>query len=70
MEIDPLNKIISYRMGELEEIQSALNEIERIVLTTETIQGQRARIICSELNQIRDQLSFPRGVQRHEKFLE
>lgn len=70
MQIDPLKKIISFRMGELEGIQSSLNEIERIVLASEETKGQEARAICSELNQIRDQLNFPRGIQHHDKFME
>ncbi len=67
-ELNPRRKIVSYPLSSLAEIQEALEHIERLALEDEGVSGDAARSICSELNNVRGQLSLPQGVQRHSKW--
>lgn len=64
----PHEKAITYSLDRLKEVENALNEIENLVLVSADISGDTARHICTELNNVRDQLALKRGVQRHAKF--
>ena len=68
MQINPKSKSVSYHIDKLEFVEDALNEIERIALERDGVDGQEARDIVSNLNFVRDSLCFKRGIQRHEKF--
>ncbi len=67
-ELNPKRKVVSYPLSTLTEIQEALEHVERLALEEEGGSGDASRSICSELNNVRDHLSLPRGVQRHSKW--
>ncbi len=69
MEIDPHNKTLTYSLGNIASVESAVKEIENEVLANESISGTIARNICSELGFIREALSLKPGIRRHEKWL-
>ena len=67
MLINPTSKSLTYPIDVIADVEVALNSIEQSVLNDENIKGVLARLICGELNQVRDSLSLKRGVQRHDK---
>jgi len=66
--IRPSSKTVTYSLDALSEIEASLLEIERVALEDESVSGGAARAICTELNNMRNQLMLPQGVQRHAKW--
>ena len=67
-QIHPKKKAVTYSLSSLEEVENALNEIQREALENDAISADAARGICSELNNIRRELSLEPGVIRHPKW--
>ena len=68
MQINPSSKSVTYSLESLSQVEMGLNDIEMDALNNESIDGDAARSICMNLNQIRDSLGLKRGVQRHQKW--
>lgn len=68
MQINPLEKSVTYSIDSLADVERALNEIEKDLLENDEISGDVARNICSDLSFIRIALSLKHGVTRHKKW--
>jgi len=68
MLINPTAKSVTYKLDDLTAVEAALNEIERVALSDDTVPADAARSIVTDLTCVRDSLGLKRGVQRHKKF--
>ena len=68
MNINPQNKSVTYKIDELSNLEMSIEEIERIVLSEDSVNGDVARGICGELRAIRECLHLKRGINEHDKF--
>jgi cell wall assembly regulator SMI1 len=66
--ISPKRKAVTYPLSSIGEVENALDEVQRVALEASSIDGDAARAICGELNNIRRELSLEPGVTRHPKW--
>ena len=68
MQLNPNANSVTYKISELGDIETSLDELERIVLSDNSINSPDARSIAYELKLIRQILSLRKGVDKHNKF--
>lgn len=68
MQVNPHQKSLTYPMDNIGSVETSVNEIEKEVLENESVNGDVARNICSELEFIRQSLCLKPGIRRHKKW--
>jgi hypothetical protein len=68
MHISPQSKTVTYSLDNIASAEQSIDEIQKTVLEDDSISGDIARSICSDLRSIRDSLSLKPGVHRHKKW--